>query len=346
MERTTQVSFAAGAIPDSFTLDAIMLARARGFLDTRSSSLVPRATWREPICVLEGAHPVKGVILAAGAGSRLYPATRAVPKPLVPVLDKPMLFYPLSTVLAAGLSDITIVVAGRDHAAVSVLLGDGSRLGASFTYAVQEQPRGPADALRACAHLLDDEVFVVLSDILIDGAGVLEVIASGRDACRGCVVFTKDVPDPRAFGVVESDADGLVTNIEEKPCVPRTNRASVGLFMYDREIAPRIETLRMSPRGELELTALSLTYVDEGRAVEAVFGADTAWFDMGTPISILQAAAFVNRVWESEGRAVGCIEEAAFRGGLIGRDQLAASAEEHGTTRYGRYIRRIAEASD
>ena len=286
---------------------------------------------------------MKGIVLAAGKGSRLYPMTRPVCKPLLPVYDKPMIYYPISVLMQSGIRDILVIVAPDDEAAFVRLLGDGSQWGIQIQYAVQSVPRGIADAFLIAADFIGtDSVALVLGDNIFYGKQLAEVLQQARkqqDTLGGATVFGFYVNDPRAFGVVEFDEDGRVLSIEEKPRYPRSNYIIPGLYLYDASVVEIAKNLTPSARGELEITDVNRTYLQKNQLNVIKFDRDFVWLDAGTADNLLDAGRAVKRIQDETGRYVGCLEEIAFQRGYIDQNQIAALGEELAGTLYGEYLR-------
>ena len=286
---------------------------------------------------------MKGIVLAAGKGSRLYPMTRPVCKPLLPVYDKPMIYYPISVLMQSGIRDILVIVAPDDEAAFVRLLGDGSQWGIQIQYAVQSVPRGIADAFLIAADFIGtDSVALVLGDNIFYGKQLAEVLQQARkqqDTLGGATVFGFYVNDPRAFGVVEFDEDGRVLSIEEKPRYPRSNYIIPGLYLYDASVVEIAKNLTPSARGELEITDVNRTYLQKNQLNVIKFDRDFVWLDAGTADNLLDAGRAVKRIQDETGRYVGCLEEIAFQRGYIDQKQIAALGEELAGTLYGEYLR-------
>ncbi|MFP8873012.1 MAG: glucose-1-phosphate thymidylyltransferase RfbA [Myxococcota bacterium] len=289
---------------------------------------------------------MKGIILAGGSATRLYPITLAVSKQLLPVYDKPMIYYPLSSLMLAGVREILIITTPHDREAFERVLGDGSRLGLSFDYAVQEQPGGIAQAFLVGAEFIGDSpIALALGDNIFYGHGFPDSLRNAATAATGATVFAYWVNDPERYGVVSFDADGNVESIEEKPEKPRSSYAVTGLYFYDNRIVDIARSLEPSARGELEITDVNLVYLREGKLRVEVLGRGTAWLDTGTDESLLQAANFIQTIQERQGLKVACVEEIAFRQGYIDRHQLVAAAEGLKKNSYGSYLLRLAEES-
>ncbi|HPU12900.1 MAG TPA: glucose-1-phosphate thymidylyltransferase RfbA [Aeromicrobium sp.] len=281
---------------------------------------------------------MRGIILAGGTGSRLHPITLGVSKQLVPVYDKPMIYYPLSTLMSTGIRDILIITTPQDAEAFSRLLGDGSRFGINLTYAQQPSPDGLAQAfLIGADHIGDNGAALVLGDNLFYGAG-LGTGLQRFDHTVGAAVFGYQVADPSAYGVVEFDAGGRAISLEEKPANPRSNYAVPGLYFYDNSVVDRARALKPSPRGELEITDLNRSYLDEGTLQVEVLPRGTAWLDTGTFDDLADATAFVRTIEKRQGLKVSCPEEIAWRQGWLSREQLIHLAKPLVKSGYGKYL--------
>ncbi|MET8835580.1 glucose-1-phosphate thymidylyltransferase RfbA [Micromonospora sp. NPDC004540] len=281
---------------------------------------------------------MRGILLAGGTGSRLWPITRAVSKQLMPVFDKPMIYYPLSTLVMSGVREILVVTTPEDQAQFQRLLGDGSQWGLRLAYATQARPEGIAQAFLLGADFIGDEsVALVLGDNIFHGVGLGRQLADHADPVGGRV-FAYPVANPREYGVVDFDAAGRVRSIEEKPARPRSRYAVPGLYFYDNRVVDIAGKLTPSARGELEITAVNETYREWGELSVTVLDRGTAWLDTGTFTSMMQAAEFVRVIEERQGMKIGCVEEVAWRAGLIDGDQLRTLAEPLCRSGYGDYL--------
>ena len=282
---------------------------------------------------------MKGIILAGGKGSRLYPMTKAVSKPIIPIYDKPMVYYPLSVLLMAGIRDIMLITAPPDVDSYKRLLGDGSQFGVRIEYGVQHVARGIADAfLIAEDFIAGERCCLILGDNLFYGATLEEHIREAAARTEGATVFGYPVKNPRAFGVVEFDKDFNVVSIEEKPQRPKSRYAVPGLYFYDENAVALAKTLQPSARGELEITALNEEYLKRGKLHVQVFGRGVAWLDTGTPEGMLNAAQYVEAVQSRQGLYIACPEEIAWHQGFISDEQVAAIGNELKMTEYGQYL--------
>ncbi|HWJ69466.1 MAG TPA: glucose-1-phosphate thymidylyltransferase RfbA [Sphingobium sp.] len=286
----------------------------------------------------------KGIILAGGSGTRLYPLTRAVSKQLMPVYDKPMIYYPLSVLMMAGIREIMIITTPQDQAAFQALLGDGSDLGLSLHYAVQPEPAGLAQAYHIGADFIGtDPSTLILGDNIFYGHGLTDLLRAASARRDGATVFGYYVRDPAAYGVVSFDADGKAETIEEKPAQPRSNYAVTGLYFYDGKAVERAHNLVPSPRGELEITDLNRVYLDAGELSVEMMGRGYAWLDTGTHGALTDAANYVRITEERQGLKICCPEELAWRMGFIDDAQLLRVAEPLRKSGYGEYLLRLLE---
>jgi glucose-1-phosphate thymidylyltransferase len=286
---------------------------------------------------------MKGIILAGGSGTRLHPLTLAVSKQLMPVYDKPMIYYPLSTLMAAGIREILIISTPHDLPHFKRLLGDGSALGCSFNYAEQPTPNGLAQAFVIGRDFIGtDKVALILGDNIFHGRGLGRMLSAHTDPDGG-LVFAYHVSDPERYGVVEFGADNRVISIEEKPARPRSNFAVPGLYFYDNSVIDIAATLKPSARGEYEITDVNREYLRQGRLKVEVLDRGTAWLDTGTFRSLMQAAQYVQVIEERQGLRIGCIEEVAYKRGYISTDQLRALAEPLRKSGYGEYLLKLIE---
>jgi glucose-1-phosphate thymidylyltransferase len=290
---------------------------------------------------------MKGIVLAGGYGTRLYPVTKSISKHLLPVYDKPLIYYPLSVLMLAGIRDILIISTPRDIPLYKELLGDGSHIGLSFSYAVQERAGGLAEAFIVGREFIGrDNVALVLGDNIFYGQHFSELLKKAGSLKSGAVIFGYYVKDPRAYGVVEFDADGKAISIDEKPAKPKSNYAVPGLYFYDNSVVAIAEHLTPSARGELEITDLNRVYLEKGELDVLVFGRGMAWLDAGTHDSLLEASNFIEAIQKRQGLYVACLEEIAYRLGYISSSQLKALAQDLNATEYGRYLLDIAEGNE
>lgn len=287
---------------------------------------------------------MKGIILAGGSGTRLHPLTLAVSKQLMPVYDKPMIYYPLSTLLLAGIREVLIISTPLDLPNFQRLLGDGSQIGCTFSYIEQPSPDGLAQAFVLGADFIgEDKVALVLGDNIFYGSGLSKLLQSCSDPDGG-VVFAYSVRDPERYGVVEFDAENKVVSIEEKPAVPKSNYAVPGLYFYDNDVVNIAKSIKPSKRGELEITDVNKEYLKRGKLKVGVFDRGTAWLDTGTVQSLMQAGQFVQVIEERQGLKIGAIEEVAYRMGYIDKEQLTKVAAPLQKSGYGEYLLKLVES--
>ena len=289
---------------------------------------------------------MKGIILAGGKGTRLYPNTIAVSKQLLPIYDKPLIYYPLSVLMLAGIREILLISTPEDIGNYEKLLGDGSQLGISFSYKVQETPRGLADAFILGEEFIgDDSVCLVLGDNVFYGKDLTRILRNSIKLAEenGAVIFGFPVKDPREFGVVEFDSEFNAVSIEEKPKEPKSNYAVPGLYFYDNSVVEVAKNIKPSARGELEITSVNNHYLNAGRLKVMTMGRGISWLDTGTPKGMQKAGNFVKTVQEMQGFYISCIEEIAWRRGFISKEQLVSLGEKYKMTEYGQYILSLVE---
>lgn len=284
---------------------------------------------------------MKGIVLAGGSGTRLYPLTIAVSKQLMPVFDKPMIYYPLSTLMLAGIREILIITTPEDQPAFKKLLGDGTQIGCRFEYVVQPKPEGLAQAFILGADFLgNDPAALVLGDNIFYGSG-MGTLLKQKSNPDGAVVFAYQVHDPERYGVVEFDKNNRVLSIEEKPEHPKSNYAVPGLYFYDNDIVPIAKAIKPSHRGELEITDINKVYLEKGKLEVGVLDRGTAWLDTGTFDSLIEAGEFIEVIEKRQGLKIGCIEEIAYRNGWIGDEQMNKLANIYRKSGYGLYLEKL-----
>ena len=284
---------------------------------------------------------MKGIILAGGSGTRLYPITKGISKQLMPIYDKPMVYYPLSVLMLAGINEVLIITTPEDSTQFKKLLGDGNELGCKFEYAVQEKPNGLAQAFVIGANFIGkDKVALVLGDNIFHGAGFSKLVQSFSNL-DGAAIFAYEVNDPERYGVVEFDENFKALSIEEKPTAPKSNYAVPGLYFYDNTVIEIAKNIPLSPRGEYEITDVNRVYLQQQQLQVGVMNRGTAWLDTGTFDSLADACEFVRVIEKRQSQKIGCIEEVAFRMGFINKEQLLLLADKYAKSGYGEYLRKV-----
>ena len=287
---------------------------------------------------------MKGIILAGGSGTRLYPLTKAISKQIIPVYDKPMIYYPLSTLMLAGIRDIMIISTPRDLPVFEELLGDGSQIGLNLVYKVQMEPRGLAEAFIIGEEFIGNEnVALVLGDNIFYGQGFSDILSQVTSRKKGATIFGYYVMDPREYGVVEFDGDMNVLSIEEKPEKPKSNYAVPGLYFYDNDVVQIAKQIEPAARGELEITSINNEYLRRGTLKVQLLGRGFAWLDTGNPDALMEASNFIATIQKRQGLYASCIEEIAYKRGFINKERLAKLAESQIKTPYGQYLMRLCE---
>ncbi|ATP37122.1 glucose-1-phosphate thymidylyltransferase [Ligilactobacillus salivarius] len=287
---------------------------------------------------------MKGIILAGGSGTRLYPITKGISKQLIPIYDKPMIYYPLSTLMLAGIKDILIISTPEYTPLFEQLLGDGSEIGISLTYKVQEKPNGLAEAFILGADFIgNDSVCLILGDNIYYGSGLSKLVQEAAQKTDGATVFGYHVNDPERFGVVDFDSNMRALSIEEKPENPKSNYAVTGLYFYDNTVVEKAKNLKPSDRGELEITDINKLYLDEGKLDVKLMGRGYAWLDTGTHDSMMEAASFIATIQKRQNLKVACLEEIAYRMGYISKEKLVELAQPMKKNDYGQYLLRLAK---
>ena len=286
---------------------------------------------------------MKGIVLAGGSGTRLYPITKAVSKQLLPLYDKPMIYYPISVLMLAGIKEILIISTPRDLPMYKDLLGDGSSLGIKFEYAVQEHPNGLAETFIVGEDFIgDDNVALILGDNIFHGHRFTEILERSTELDEGAIIFGYYTNNPEAFGVVEFDDDGNVLSVEEKPEYPKSNYVVPGLYFYDNDVIEIAKNVKPSQRGEVEITSVNEEYLKRGKLKVELLGRGMAWLDTGTHAGLLEASNFIETIQKRQGLYIACLEEIAYLKGYISKEQLLKTAEELKKTDYGQYLFNLA----
>ena len=299
------------------------------------------ATKKQSANLWPNTNNMKGIILAGGSGTRLYPITKGISKQLMPIYDKPMIYYPLSVLMLAGISEILIITTPEDSSQFQKLLGDGVDIGCKFSYAVQAVPDGLAQAFVIGEKFVGtDKVALILGDNIFYGAGFGQLVNSFNDV-DGAAIFAYEVQDPERYGVVEFDENQIAISIEEKPSKPKSNYAVPGLYFYDNSVIEIAKNIQPSPRGEYEITDVNRVYLEQGNLQVGVMNRGTAWLDTGTFESLSDACEFVRVIEKRQNRKIGCIEEVAYRMGFISKEQLLVLADRYSKSGYGQYIKTI-----
>jgi glucose-1-phosphate thymidylyltransferase len=286
---------------------------------------------------------MKGIILAGGAGTRLYPITKSISKQIIPIYDKPMIYYPLSVLMLANIREVLIISTPKDIHLYQDLFGDGGQFGLKIEYAIQPSPDGLAQAFIIGEKFIgNDSVCLVLGDNIFYGGNLTQLLNESSKLTDGAIVFGYYVKDPQRYGVAEFDSNGKVISLEEKPQNPKSNYAVTGLYFYSNDVVAKAKSLKPSKRGELEITDLNRLYLNEGRLNLKIMGRGMAWLDTGTHESLLQASNFIQTIEDRQGLKIACIEEIAYRNGFINKDQLLKLADQLSNNQYGQYLYRIA----
>jgi len=291
--------------------------------------------------IIEGDYEMKGIILAGGKGTRLYPITKGVCKQMLPIYNKPLIYYSLSVLMLAGIREILIISTSKDTSRFQDLLGDGKNLGVNFSYAIQKEPRGIGESFIIGENFINkDKVCLILGDNIFYGQNLIGFLKEATSLKEGAVIFGYSVNDPQRYGIIEFDAHGKVLSIKEKPQKPKSNWAVTGLYFYDNNVIEIAKNIKPSKRGELEITDVNNVYLEKGKLKVKLFGRGYAWLDTGTYDSLIDASMFIKTIEERQGLKIGCIEEIAYKKGYIDREQLEELAEDIGTN-YGKYLKKV-----